>query len=207
MYVHAYAHIPRHPHARTHRPKSSTYCFSMAKVICKHALVICTLLVLFVIVFILTKFSCVHHLLCYRILKLWFIKHVVVTVTVSFSSFRIRFARMSNSVSSDDAGNSCGETSSSLDSEKLAENLFWLIGGRRKGKSTKYKHSYEAIWVFKLRTRHEMKFDGFELLTEWVSCASSMYSCWKIEQHVLVYGKKHVYSMEIITHITLIAEY
>jgi hypothetical protein len=43
---------------------------------------------------------------------------------VSFFSFRIRFARMSNSMSSDDAGNSCGETSSSLDSENLAENLF-----------------------------------------------------------------------------------
>ncbi|KDR23844.1 Protein peanut [Zootermopsis nevadensis] len=36
---------------------------------------------------------------------------------------KIHFAR-SNSMSSDDAGNSCGETSSSLDSDKIAESLF-----------------------------------------------------------------------------------
>jgi hypothetical protein len=123
------------------------------------------------------------------------------------SSCRIHYARRRNSVSLDDVGNSSDETSSSLDSDKIAENLFWLIGGRKNGKGTKYKHPYEAIWLLKLRT--EQNITQFVNLNwsrvGFLLCLFHSHSLVNFsQQHTFVGLKKTVYKMEITTQMELL---
>jgi hypothetical protein len=121
------------------------------------------------------------------------------------SSCRIHYARRSNSVSLDDVGNSSDETSSSLDSDKIAENLFWLIGGRKNEKGTKYKHAYEVIWLLKLRTEQNTT---QSVNLNWSRVGFLLLHSHSLEnfpqQHTFVGLKKTVYKMEITTQMELL---